>query len=57
MCRNIAQSPLEAQFQLPCYMLTVLDCFSEGGYFFPYEDYLEKMYPYSWRALQRKTLT
>ena len=39
MCRNIAQSPLEAQFQLPCYMLTVLDCFSEGGYFFPYEDY------------------
>lgn len=44
LCRNFATSPLEAQFQLPCYMFTIFDCFSEGGFLFPYENYLEKTF-------------
>ena len=42
LCRPLSQSPAEAQFKMPCYMLTVMDCFSEGGYFFPYENYLQQ---------------
>lgn len=41
LCRHLSQSPAEAQFEMPCYMLSVLDCFSEGGYFFPWENYLQ----------------
>eukprot|EP01084_Bolivina_argentea_P056469 103365_1 len=41
ICRPISESPAQAQFTMPCYMVTLLDCFSEGGYFFPWENYLE----------------
>ncbi len=44
VCEQFAKSPLEAQFDLPCYALTVLDCFSEGGFAFNYEDYLAKTF-------------
>jgi len=42
LCRHFSTSPAEAQFQMPCYLVSVLDCFSEGGYFFPYENYLQR---------------
>ncbi len=41
ICRPISESPAQAQFTMPCYMVTLMDCFSEGGYFFPWENYLE----------------
>eukprot|EP01084_Bolivina_argentea_P056470 103369_1 len=39
-CKPAVFSPVEAQFQVPCAQLSLFDCFSEGGEFFPYDNYL-----------------
>jgi len=57
LCRHFSQSPAEAQFEMHCYFVGVLDCFTEGGHLFPYENYLQKTYfasvapanPYTYR--------
>ncbi|ETO35206.1 hypothetical protein RFI_01871, partial [Reticulomyxa filosa] len=44
LCNPWVNSPLEAQFELSCYSLDIFHCFAEGGYMFPFENYLAKTF-------------